>query len=102
MRWEGKRVLIVGLGKSGLAAVRFLVQRGAVVSATDERVAGEFADVTFAEVMLTRSNVQSRAYSVKGSGEDAHPSRVSLHYARHKAISKTDVTTSIGESSGKS
>jgi UDP-N-acetylmuramoylalanine--D-glutamate ligase len=44
MRWEGKRVLIVGLGKSGLAAVRFLVQRGAVVSATDERVAGEFAD----------------------------------------------------------
>ena len=62
----------------------------------------DFADVTFAEVMLTRSNVQFRAYSVKGSGEDAHPSRVSLHYARHKAISKTDVTTSIGESSGES
>ena len=44
MRWEGKRVLIVGLGKSGLAVVRFLARRGALVSATDERVADELAD----------------------------------------------------------
>ncbi len=44
MRWEGKRVLIVGLGKSGLAAVRFLVRCGAVVSAADERTADELGD----------------------------------------------------------
>ncbi|MDE0105574.1 MAG: UDP-N-acetylmuramoyl-L-alanine--D-glutamate ligase [Bryobacterales bacterium] len=35
MRLKGRRALVLGLGKSGLAAVRFLVARGAVVEAAD-------------------------------------------------------------------
>ena len=35
MKLEDQRVLVVGLGESGKAAVRFLASRGAVVAATD-------------------------------------------------------------------
>ncbi len=37
MNVEGKRVLVVGLGKTGEAAVRFLHDRGATLSVVDER-----------------------------------------------------------------
>ena len=37
MTLNGKRALVIGLGKSGLAAVRFLASRGAIVSAADCR-----------------------------------------------------------------
>ena len=37
MTFEGKRVLVVGLGESGRAAARFLTARGAVVAATDNQ-----------------------------------------------------------------
>ncbi len=37
MKFEGKRTLVIGLGKSGLAAVRFLLARGAIVAAADLR-----------------------------------------------------------------
>lgn len=37
MRWQGKRVLVVGLGASGTAAARFAALRGAQVTATDRR-----------------------------------------------------------------
>jgi UDP-N-acetylmuramoylalanine--D-glutamate ligase len=34
---RGRRILVVGLARSGLATVRFLLRQGAVVSATDSR-----------------------------------------------------------------
>ncbi len=37
MTVEGRKVLVVGLGKSGSAAVRFLARRGAIVTAADSR-----------------------------------------------------------------
>jgi UDP-N-acetylmuramoylalanine--D-glutamate ligase len=37
MTFEGKRVLVVGLGESGRAAARFLTTRGAIVTATDNQ-----------------------------------------------------------------
>lgn len=37
MRYDGQRVLAVGLGESGKAAVRFFAERGARVTATDSR-----------------------------------------------------------------
>lgn len=43
MNLKGKRALVIGLGKSGLAAVRFLARRGAAVSAADARSRGELA-----------------------------------------------------------
>lgn len=37
----GKKVLVIGLGKTGVSTVRFLVERGAEVSVTDEKPASE-------------------------------------------------------------
>ncbi|MEX2301904.1 MAG: UDP-N-acetylmuramoyl-L-alanine--D-glutamate ligase [Bryobacterales bacterium] len=52
MTFEGKRVLVVGLGESGRAAARFLTARGALVAATDNQpeeklgaAAGELRDL---------------------------------------------------------
>ncbi len=45
MRFEGKRVLIVGLAESGKAAAGFLGQRGAIVSATDSQPAEKLREV---------------------------------------------------------
>ncbi len=42
---KGKRVLVVGLGKSGLAAARLLVEKGAAVTAADRRSLAELGDV---------------------------------------------------------
>ena len=43
--YEGKRVLVVGLGESGKAAVRFFGSRGAHVTITDRRSVDEFEGV---------------------------------------------------------
>ncbi|MBI5286335.1 MAG: hypothetical protein HY878_01930, partial [Deltaproteobacteria bacterium] len=34
---EGKKVLVVGLGKTGLSTARFLVEKGAIVAASDNK-----------------------------------------------------------------
>ncbi len=45
MELKNKRVLVVGLGKSGLAAARFLKQRGARVTVSDARPATLIAEL---------------------------------------------------------
>ncbi len=42
MNVKGKKALVVGLGKSGLAAARFLARRGAIVTAADSRPHEDF------------------------------------------------------------
>ena len=42
---QGKKVLVVGLGVSGLEMIRFLCRQGALVSASDNRSAAELEDV---------------------------------------------------------
>ena len=42
---HGKRVLVVGLARSGLSVTRALVRRGAVVTVSDRKQPGEFADI---------------------------------------------------------
>lgn len=37
MTLQGKRALVIGLGKTGVAAARFLLARGAIVAAADQR-----------------------------------------------------------------
>ncbi len=44
MTLRGTRALVLGLGKSGLAAVRFLLARGAVVAAADVRPGEELSE----------------------------------------------------------
>src|ERR1700679_454301 len=45
-RLQGTRVLVVGMGRSGVAAVRLLRQKGALVRAVDEKPMGEVEGVT--------------------------------------------------------
>ncbi|MFZ5596339.1 MAG: UDP-N-acetylmuramoyl-L-alanine--D-glutamate ligase [Bacillota bacterium] len=56
MDLNGKKVLVVGAGKSGLAVASFLVGKGAEVTLNDKRGAGEFGsrldDLTAAGVRL--------------------------------------------------
>lgn len=44
-RFDGKKVVIVGLGKSGIAALRYVSAEGGSVVAMDTRPASEFADL---------------------------------------------------------
>lgn len=44
MDLNGKRILVVGLGKTGVATVKFLTEKGAVVFASDEKPASELVD----------------------------------------------------------
>jgi UDP-N-acetylmuramoylalanine--D-glutamate ligase len=46
MELEAKRVLVVGLGRSGIGAARLCAERGARVTATDTRSNEELAEVT--------------------------------------------------------
>lgn len=36
-KWRGRRVAVVGLGKSNLAVIRYLLRQGAIVSARDQK-----------------------------------------------------------------
>jgi UDP-N-acetylmuramoylalanine--D-glutamate ligase len=45
MKLKGRDVLVMGLGRSGLAAMRLCAQRGACVTATDRRTAAELPEV---------------------------------------------------------
>src|ERR1035437_10246286 len=42
---QNKRVLVVGLARSGLAVARALVRRGAVVTVSDNKPPAEFRDI---------------------------------------------------------
>jgi UDP-N-acetylmuramoylalanine--D-glutamate ligase len=44
MELSGKRVLVIGLGKTGLSTVRFLAGRGASMAATDDKPLSEMGD----------------------------------------------------------
>ncbi len=44
MELSGKRVVVVGIGASGVAAARLCVRRGARVTATDAKTAGQLGD----------------------------------------------------------
>ena len=46
MKIEGKRILVVGLGKSGQAAVQFLCNRNAIVTAIDKKPPGQFEELS--------------------------------------------------------
>jgi len=46
MELKGRRVVVVGMARSGVAAVRLLQQKGALVRAVDEKPTGEVLGVT--------------------------------------------------------
>ena len=39
MDWQGKRILVIGLGESGLAMAKWLTRQGACVRVADSRTA---------------------------------------------------------------
>jgi len=44
MDWDGKRVLVTGIARSGIAAARLLVKRGAIVSICDRKSEEQLAE----------------------------------------------------------
>ena len=55
MELKGKRVLVLGMAKSGLAAARFLAARGARVLISDSRPASELTSSTPASRRMSQS-----------------------------------------------
>ncbi len=62
MDLAGKRVLVIGLGKTGLATVRFLLERGAKAVVTDEKPPRELA-AALADVSGGDNGVEVKEYS---------------------------------------
>ncbi len=54
MQLQGKKVLVLGLGDTGLSMTRWLASRGAVVSAADTREAPPYADALAKELPQVR------------------------------------------------
>jgi len=52
MDLSGKRILVIGLGRTGVSTVWFLLEKGARVMITDEKPASELEDVTEAFIGL--------------------------------------------------
>lgn len=44
MEFAGKKILVVGIARSGIAAIKTLVKRGALVTACDRKTSTEFGD----------------------------------------------------------
>lgn len=63
MELAGKRVLVIGLGKTGLASVRFLLERGAKVAITDEKPPRDLAEA-FAQIADLGSTFEVKDYSL--------------------------------------
>lgn len=62
MDLAGKRVLVIGLGKTGLATVRFLLERGAKAVVTDEKPQRELA-AALSELSDTENGFEMKEYS---------------------------------------
>jgi UDP-N-acetylmuramoylalanine--D-glutamate ligase len=60
---KNKKVLIVGLGKTGVAAARFLKQKGALVTATDIRPDAEIAEA--GELRSLGINIEAGGHRVE-------------------------------------
>src|SRR5512135_3726410 len=63
MELAGKRVLVIGLGKTGIASVRFFLERGAKTTVADERPVRELAS-SLAELEDVRGDFEIKEYSV--------------------------------------
>src|SRR5713226_38500 len=46
MRLDGSKVVVVGMARSGIAALRLLMEKGAIVRAVDENAMGEVLGIT--------------------------------------------------------
>lgn len=62
MNLKGQRILVVGLGKTGIASVRFLVRQGARVIATDAKPQAELGDAV-RELGSLSADLEFCAYS---------------------------------------
>jgi len=61
MDLAGKRILVIGLGKTGIAAARFLVGQGAIVTVTDEKPLAEW-EGTLREIGDLHTNLKIGSY----------------------------------------
>lgn len=71
MKIDGKRVLVVGAGKTGISVARFLLRRGALVTLTDSKDIGEL-DVQ------VRALLSAGVRAELGKYPDVHPGAFDL------------------------
>lgn len=64
MNLKGQRILVIGLGKTGIASVRFLMGQGAKVTATDEKPQSELKDAV-RELGSLVANLEFCAYNTE-------------------------------------
>jgi UDP-N-acetylmuramoylalanine--D-glutamate ligase len=62
MNLKGQRILVIGLGKTGIASVRFLMGHGAKVTATDEKPQSELKDAV-RELGILTANLEFCKYN---------------------------------------
>jgi UDP-N-acetylmuramoylalanine--D-glutamate ligase len=62
MNLKGQRILVIGLGKTGIASVRFLMGQGAKVTATDEKPQSELKDAV-RELGILTANLEFCKYN---------------------------------------
>ncbi len=67
MDLSGRRILVIGLGRTGIAVARFLQGRGALVSATDEKPLSELKSA-LAGLGELRDRIELRSYDSSGLG----------------------------------
>jgi len=70
MELSGKRVLVVGLGRTGIDTVRFLARRGAEIVATDEKPASELQEAFAALAEVRHRFTFSAGVAAAGPGID--------------------------------
>ena len=70
MELSGKRVLVVGLGRTGIETVRFLARRGAEVVVTDEKPAAELQEALSALAEVRGRFAFIAAEAAAGEGFD--------------------------------
>jgi UDP-N-acetylmuramoylalanine--D-glutamate ligase len=61
---QGKHVLVVGLGVSGVAVARFLCRQGALVSVSDSRLVKELAEAVSQLKLLPLSELETGGHTV--------------------------------------
>lgn len=59
MELKGRRVVVVGMARSGVAALRLLQEKGALVRAVDEKPMGEVLGVTVGPQTEGRSGMRT-------------------------------------------
>ena len=64
MELKGKKVLVIGLGKTGIASARFLAHKGAIVFVTDEKMSALPSELSGLGIEFSPYDVSARGFDL--------------------------------------